>query len=49
MKCTRVEEMSEKAKIQLDVKPKLLRVGMVTALVLAIHNFPRVWLRFLLP
>lgn len=36
----RVEEMSEKAKIQLDVKPKLLRVGMVTALVLAIHNFP---------
>ena len=43
----RVEEMSEKAKIQLDVKPKLLRVGMVTALVLAIHNFPEGMVTFL--
>ena len=43
----RVEEMSEKAKIQLDVKPKLLRVGMVTALVLAIHNFPEGKVTFL--
>ena len=39
--------MSEKAKIQLDVKPKLLRVGMVTALVLAIHNFPEGMVTFL--
>ena len=43
----RVEEMSEKAKIQLDVQPKLLRVGMVTALVLAIHNFPEGMVTFL--
>ena len=30
-----------------DVKPKLLRVGMVTALVLAIHNFPEGMVTFL--
>ncbi len=43
----RVEEMSEEAKTQSSVKPQLLRVGVVTALVLAIHNFPEGMVTFL--
>jgi len=36
----RVEEMSEKAKIQLDVKPKLLNIAIPIAIAIAIHNIP---------
>ena len=36
----RVEEMSLKEERKTEIKPQLLRVDVVTALVLAIHNFP---------
>ena len=39
--------MCEKAKLLFDLNPILLRVGMVTALVLAIHNFPEGMVTFL--
>lgn len=43
----RVEEMSGKRKGEPSANPKLLRVGVVTALVLAIHNFPEGMVTFL--
>lgn len=43
----RVEEMNDKKTEKASVKPKLLRVGIVTALVLAIHNFPEGMVTFL--
>ena len=42
----RVEDMSD-GRRKKALKPKLLRVGMVTALVLAIHNFPEGMVTFL--
>ena len=35
-----VEEMNQEDKPHPTIKPKLLRVGLVTALILAVHNFP---------
>lgn len=43
----RVEEMEQARSAQTTDKPKLLRVGLVTALVLAIHNFPEGMVTFL--
>lgn len=43
----RVEELSDSAAQQAKSKAKLLRVGMLTALVLAIHNFPEGMVTFL--
>lgn len=43
----RIEELGETQKCPPPVKPKLLRVGLVTALVLAIHNFPEGMVTFL--
>ena len=42
----RVEEMSLKEERKTEIKPQLLRVDVVTALVLAIHISRKVWLRF---
>ena len=39
--------MNDKKTEKASVKPKLLRVGIVTALVLAIHNFPEGMVTFL--
>ena len=43
----RVEEMSLKEERKTEIKPQLLRVDVVTALVLAIHNFPEGMVTFL--
>lgn len=43
----RVEEMEGTEKADPTMRPKLLRVGVVTALVLAIHNFPEGMVTFL--
>ncbi|WP_373850843.1 zinc transporter ZupT [Bacteroides heparinolyticus] len=43
----RVEEMSLEEERKTEIKPQLLRVGVVTALVLAIHNFPEGMVTFL--
>lgn len=43
----RIEELDEAQKSHQTVKPKLLRVGLVTAAVLAIHNFPEGMVTFL--
>ena len=42
-----VEEMNQGGNLQTAGKPQLLRVGVVTALVLAIHNFPEGMVTFL--
>ena len=42
-----VEEMNQEDKPHPKVKPKLLRVGLVTALVLAVHNLPEGMATFL--
>lgn len=43
----RIEEMGDGKEIDKKSKPKLMRVGLVTALVLAIHNFPEGMVTFL--
>ena len=43
----RMEEISNEVKARNVSNPKLLRVGVVTALVLAIHNFPEGIVTFL--
>lgn len=43
----RMEEMDLKEERKIEIKPQLLRVGVVTALVLAIHNFPEGMVTFL--
>ena len=43
----RVEEMSLKEERKTEIKPQLLRGDVVTALVLAIHNFPEGMVTFL--